>query len=376
MFAAGVGVAGLLSALPEAAQARQVVAPRTEARPTHSIRFAVIGLDHPHILAMTAAVLRGGGQLVSVYATDPKQVSDFRAKFGQVKLARSEAEVLEDPSIQLVAGAPIPDQRTPLGLRVMRHGKDYLSDKPGIVTLEQLAEVRQTIKATGRKFALMYSERLEVPAAVKAGELVQAGAIGRVIQTLNIAPHQVGKDRPAWFYDKARYGGILTDIGSHQADQFVYYTGSRSAQVLSSQVGNVAHQDHPLFQDFGDMTVAGDGGAGYIRVDWFTPDGLGTWGDGRLFILGTEGYMELRKFADPAGRKGGNHLFVVDRKQALYIDCNDVALPFGPQFVADIVERTQVAQDQDQALLAAELVLTAQQNARSLPFAPMSAAST
>jgi hypothetical protein len=103
-------------------------------------------------------------------------------------------------------------------------------------------------------------------------------------------------------------------------------------------------------------------------VDWFTPNGLGVWGDGRLFILGTEGYIELRKYTDVAGRKGGNHLFIVDRTQARYIDCNNVELPFGPQLVADIVNRTHIAQDQEQALLATELVLKAQKNAKWLHF--------
>ncbi len=225
--------------------------------------------------------------------------------------------------------------------------------------------MRRAIKETGRMFAIMYSERLEVKAAVHAGELVKAGAIGKVIQTLNIAPHQVNeKSRPDWFWDPARYGGILCDVGSHQADQFVYYTGSTSAEVISSQVANVSYPHYPKFQDFGDMTLHGNGGFGYIRVDWLTPDGLGTWGDGRLFILGVEGYIELRKYADIAGRPGGNHLFIVDKKQARYIDCNNVTLPFGPQFIADIVNRTHIAQDQEQALLSTELVLKAQKNAR------------
>jgi len=285
---------------------------------------------------------------------------------------QSEDEILNDRSIQLVAGAPIPDQRAPLGIRVMRHGKDFLSDKPGIITLEQLAQVRAAIKETGRIYAIMYSERLEVRAAVKAGELVKAGAIGRVVQTVNLAPHQINQanseERPDWFWDTARYGGILCDIGSHQADQFVYYTGSTSAEVSASQIANVNHPDRPKFQDFGDMMVHGNGGAGYVRVDWFTPDGLGTWGDGRLFIVGTEGSIELRKYVDIAGRKGGNHLFIVDRKETRYIDCSNVALPFGPQFVGDIVNRTHVGQDQEQALLATELVLKAQKNAQKLHF--------
>jgi predicted dehydrogenase len=174
--------------------------------------------------------------------------------------------------------------------------------------------------------------------------------------------------RPSWFWDPQQYGGILCDIGSHQADQFVYYTGSTTAAVTASQVANVNHPSHPEFQDFGDMMLHGNGGAGYVRVDWFTPDGLGTWGDGRLFILGTEGYIELRKYIDIAGRKSGNHLFIVDAKQARYIDCNNVELPFGPQLVSDVVNRTHTGQNQEQALLATELVLLAQKNARMLTF--------
>jgi predicted dehydrogenase len=378
-----IGSTGLMSVLPETAfgfnmgegdvlQETADPGMRADTKPKYSIKFAVIGLDHYHIMGMTAAVQRGGGELISVYASNPGAIADFQKRFGSVKIAQSEDEILNDPSIKLVAAAPIPDQRAPLGIRVMHHGKDYLSDKPGIITLEQLADVRTAIKETGRIYAIMYSERLEVKAAVKAGELLKAGAIGRVVQTVNLAPHQINQpnssSRPDWFWDPARYGGILCDIGSHQADQFVYYTGSTVADVTASQIANVRHKDKPNFQDFGDMTLHGNGGAGYVRVDWFTPDGLGTWGDGRLFVLGTEGYIELRKYVDIAGRKGGNHLFIVDQKQARYIDCSNVVLPFGPQFVSDIVNRTHVAQDQEQALLATELVLKAQKNAQKLHF--------
>ena len=379
-FLKTVGAAGMLSTLPEAAFglhagggqiAHEVVAPGADEdmKPKHSIKFAVIGLDHAHIMGITAAVIRGGGELAAFYSTLPKAIANFQKIYPQARLAKSEDEILDDPSIQLVASASIPNLRAPLGIRVMKHGKDYLSDKPAITTLEQLAEVRKVSAATGRMFAIMYSERLEVRAAVQAGYLAKAGAIGKVVQTINIAPHQVNApSRPDWFWDPVQFGGILCDIGSHQADQFVYYTGSTTAAVTASQIANVNHPEHPEFQDFGDMMLQGNGGAGYVRVDWFTPDGLGTWGDGRLFILGTEGYIELRKYIDIAGRPGGNHLFIVDKKQIRYMDCSKVALPFGPQFVADIVNRTHTAQDQQQALLAAELVLKAQKNARRLNF--------
>jgi predicted dehydrogenase len=377
------GPVGLMPALPHSlfAQAaggrgprvvEEVVPPSPEVKPKYSIKFAVIGVDHNHILGITAAMQRGGGQLVSVFSPNPqypKTLAGFKARFGDVKVARSEDEILNDPEIKLVCAAPIPDQRAPLGIRVMEHGKDYLVDKPGIITLAELAEVRKTIKETGRIYGILFSERLEVKAAVQAGVLIKAGAIGKVVQTINIAPHQVNApSRPDWFWDPARYGGILCDIGSHQVDQFLYYTGSTAADVTAAQIANVHYPQHPKFQDFGDVMLHGNGGAGYVRVDWFTPNGVGVWGDGRLFILGTDGYIELRKYADIAGRKGGNHLFLVDNKAQRHVDCTNVALPFGPQFVGDIVNRTHVAQDQEETLLTTELVLKAQQQAKVLKF--------
>jgi predicted dehydrogenase len=326
---------------------------------------------------MVEAIKRGGGVMVKAWGQEPDLLAAFRKRYPDVPIAATQDEIIHDSSIQLVLSSQIAKERAPLGIRCMQAGKDFLSDKPGITTLEQLSEVRQTIAATGRIYAIMYSERLEVKAAVKAGELVRAGAIGEVIQTINIAPHQIvqrsGGDagsvgsqggRPDWFWNDVQYGGILCDIGSHQVDQFLYYTGSTQAEVVASQVANLRHPDHPHFQDFGDMMLRGNNGFGYVRLDWFTPYGLGTWGDGRLFILGTNGYIEVRKYTNVGTSKQGNHLFIVDQKQARYIDCNNLTLPFGPQFVSDIVNRTHTAQDQTQCLLAAELVIKAQRMAK------------
>lgn len=331
------------------------------------VRFSAIGLNHGHIYGQVEAVLRGGGQLVSFYAKEPDLAAAFSKRYPQAKLARSEKEILEDKSIHLVVSASIPDERAPLGIQVMRHGKDFMVDKPGITSLEQLAEVRRVQKETKRIYSIMYSERLENRATVKAGELVKAGAIGKVIQTIGLGPHRMNlKSRPEWFFDRKRFGGIICDIGSHQCDQFLFFTGSTKADVISSQVGNVHYPQYPEFEDFGDVMVRGDGGTGYIRIDWFTPDGLNTWGDGRLTILGTEGYMELRKNIDIAGREGGNHLFLVDQKSTRYIDCSNEPLPYGQQLIEDIINRTETAMAQEHCFLATELALKAQKQAQKL----------
>ena len=339
------------------------------------IKFAVINIDHPHIYGMTDAIKRGGGELVGLYAKQADLVSAFLKAHPEAKLAKSENEILEDPSIQLVLSSGIPDERAPLGIRVMHHGKDYLTDKPGIITLEQLAEVKKVQQQTKRIYSIMYSERFENKATEKASKLVAAGAIGQVIQTVNLAPHRIFNNigntgsavRPDWFWDKKRYGGILTDIGSHQFDQYLHFTNSTEAEVLMSQVGNVHHSDKPLFEDFGDVMLSGNGGAGYIRVDWFTPDGLDTWGDGRLTILGTDGFIEVRKNTDIAsGNKGGNHLYMANKKEMVHIDCNNEVLPFGPLFVDDVLNRTETAMTQKHCFLATELALKAQKKAKTL----------
>ena len=333
------------------------------------IRFSVIGINHGHINSQVQAVQRGGGELVSMFAKEPDLTAAFVKRFPTVKVAKSEEEIYGDKSIQLVVSAAIPDERAPIGIRAMKAGKDYMADKPGITTLEQLAEVRKVQAETKRIYSIMYSERFENRATVEAGELVKAGAIGKVIQTIGLGPHRTTlKTRPAWFFERARYGGILCDIASHQADQFLFFTGSTRAEVVASQVGNLNHPQHPGFEDFGDMMAARRQGTGYIRVDWFTPDGLSTWGDGRLTILGTDGFIEIRKNVDIGGRTGGNHLFLVDQKETRYVDCTSVDLPYGRQLVDDIVNRTETAMPQAHCLLATQLVLEAQQRATKVNF--------
>jgi len=326
------------------------------------IKFSVIGINHGHINAQVEAVIRGGGQFVSFYAKEPDLAAAFSKRYPQIKMAGSEKEILEDSSIQLILTAGIPNERAPLGIEVMRHGKDFMSDKPGITSLEQLAEVRRVQKDTRRIYSIMYSERFENRATVKAGELVKAGAIGKVLQTIGLGPHRMTPaTRPAWFFDRKNFGGIITDIGSHQFDQYLFFTGATKADIVASQTGNLNHPQYPNFEDFGDVMLRGNGGVGYIRVDWFTPDGLKTWGDGRLTILGTDGFIEIRKNIDiGSSHEGGDHLYIVNQKQTQYIDCSKEPLPYGPSLVDDVVNRTETAMTQEHCFYATELALQAQ----------------
>lgn len=331
--------------------------------------FAAAHLDHGHIYGQCNGLVEAGAQLKWVFDPEPQRVAAFQAKYPQVRVARALDEVLDDPEVKLVAAAAIPNERGPLGGRVLRAGKDYFTDKAPFTTLDQLAEAKETVAATGRKYMVYYSERLHTESAMVAGELVHGGAIGRVLQVMCLAPHRLSKaDRPAWFFARARSGGILCDIGSHQIEQFLFYTGSSDATILSAAVANYANPDQPEFEDFGEASLVGNGGAsGYLRVDWFTPDGLGTWGDGRTFILGTDGYIELRKYIDVARERRGDHVFIVDGKGARHFNAaGTVGFPFFGQLVLDCLNRTENAMTQAHAFKAAELCLRAQAAARRL----------
>ncbi len=339
--------------------------------PTPPLRFAAIGLDHIHVVGQTALLQRAGGELAAWYGEGGDLGPLFEKGFPNARRAADPREILEDESIPLLVSAAIPDRRAALACEAMRHGKDVFVDKPGAVSLDELAELRRVQQETKRLWSVFFSERLESRATLRALELVRSGAIGRPLQTVGLGPHQLGLvPRPDWFWEPARSGGILADLASHQIDQFLVATGSESGEVVAAQVANFGRPEHPRFEDFGELLLRGDGATGYARVDWFTPAGLGTWGDGRLTILGSEGTIEVRKNCDLAGREGGDHLFLVDGESTRHLDCRESPLPFGPALLADVRERSETALPTAHCFRVTELALRAQAEATRIGGAP------
>ena len=330
--------------------------------------FAAMSLEHGHINAMCNGLTEAGADLKWVYDPDPKKVKAFLKIFPQAKTARSEDEIFNDKEVKLVAGAAVTSERCALGLRAMAAGKDYFTDKAPLTSLEQLKAAKQAVKKTGKKYMCYYSERLHVESAVFAGELIAKGAIGRVIQVLGMGPHRMGdpKTRPEWFFKKEKYGGIICDVGSHQVEQFLFYAGCKDAKVIKSQVANYNNPKFPELEDFGEAVLVGDNGAAnYFRVDWFTPAGLQNWGDGRLFILGTEGTIELRKYLNLGIKNsGGDHLFLADKHGETYYKlAGKVGYPYFGQLILDCINRSENAMTQEHCFKAAEIAIIAQMKA-------------
>jgi predicted dehydrogenase len=329
-------------------------------------RFAAMALDHGHIYGQCNGLVEAGAELVKVYDPDPEKVARFVDTYPGTAVAKQADEILSDPSIHLVAAAAIPNQRGPLGCRVMQAGKDYLTDKTPFTTTAQLESARQVVRETGRRYAVYYSERLHVESAVYAGNLIEQGAIGEVVHVMGLGPHRLSAaSRPDWFFDKEQYGGILCDIGSHQIEQFLYYVGAKDATVTQARVANYANPGTPELEDWGDATLVADNGATfYFRVDWFTPDGLRTWGDGRTMIVGTEGTIELRKYLDVAQDERGDHVYLVNREGEQHLCVNgEVGFPFFGDLILDCLNGTENAMTQSHTFKAAELCLVAQEMA-------------
>lgn len=333
------------------------------------LRFAAIGLDHRHIYDLAGGLVAAGAECAGYCprTSDTRVLAGFRERFSNIAAIERE-RMLDDPSIGVVVSAAVPADRAGIAIAAMRRGKDVMVDKPGITTAADLAAVEATVGETGRIFSICFSERLIVPAAEVAGRLVADGTIGKVVQTVGLGPHRLNRTiRPPWFFDPVRSGGILVDIASHQIDQFLFYCGETDAEIVAASVANHALPDYPAFDDFGEILLRGTRSSGYIRVDWFTPDGLPTWGDGRLTILGTEGYIELRKYIDIAGRPGTNHVFLCDRNGTRHIDASAAPLTYFAKFLSDVRERTETAMSQTHVFTVSRLALAAQAKAARVP---------
>lgn len=328
-------------------------------------KLGVLGIDHGHIFGMLGQ-MQAQGCTCEMYWTDGPAVTEqkFNETFPNLAKTADRRRILDDPEIKMILISAVPADRAQLAIEAMEAGKDVMVDKPGCTTMDQLMAIQACQARTGRIWSVNFSERFEVPAVTRAEELVFGGAIGRVIQTVGLGPHKQNlKTRPAWFFERDRFGGILCDIGSHQIDQFLHFTGSDSAEIVHAHVENTTMPSQPGFQDFGEMVLRSDKGHGYVRVDWFTPNGLPTWGDGRLFLQGTDGFIELRKYTDIGRPHVTNSLFLVNGEENVMIDCSDAGLPYFARLVADVQDRSETACPQAHTFLTTDLAIQAQRKA-------------
>lgn len=338
--------------------------PPADARPGAPVRVGVVGLDHDHGL-MLAGRLRLAGARIVAYAADgsrSRAALTAMALPGRVQARTAEA-ISEADDIDLVVTAAIPSARADIAVRALRAGKHVLTDKPGVTTADDLAAIDDAVTASGRRWWVLFGERFENRAVRQACARARLGDIGRVVSVLGLGPHRMGAaGRPAWFWDPAATGGILVDIGSHQVDQFLAATGADpdAVEVVTAAVGNVASPAHPHMQDIGMMVLRAGSAIGTHRVDFLSPAGLHTWGDGRLMLVGLEGTLEVRTNVDVAGRRGREHLIVTDRRGVRRIDVSATPVDWAARLLADVRDGSDTLLDHRHTLAVSRITLRAQ----------------
>ena len=328
-----------------------------------SLTLGIIGIDHGHIFDMLDEMLKEDCNCNYFWTEgSPLTLKEFNKKYPNIKRLENKDDILKNDEIDMVLISSIPKDRANLSIEALKAKKDVMVDKPGCITLDQLNNLKEIVKETGKIWSVNFSERFHVAAVAKAEELVAEGKIGKVKQTMGTGPHRQGNyERPDWFYDRESYGGIITDIGSHQIHQFLVFTNSNKAKITHAIAENTTKKKIPGFQDFGEINLTGNGGHGYIRLDWFTPDALPTWGDGRLFIFGDKGFIEIRKYTDLAKSNLGNHLYYANNDEVKYIDCSNVKLPYFRNLINDVLNKTETACSQEITYLSMELAIKAQE---------------
>ncbi len=330
-----------------------------------TIVFSVVGLAHGHIYQMTEGLIYAGAILKYVYDENKSSLKEFVCRYRGAVAVNSYEEILNDNEVDLVVIADIPCKRASVAIRAMNSGKNVFTAKAPFITSEQKQKVEETINLTQKKYFVYYSERLASEAAMYACNAIKSGIIGKVINVEILAPHRLGS-RPEWFFKKECSGGIFVDIGSHQFEQFLYYTGNDNANIIAATIRKSVNESNEEYECFGDVYLKGENGAtGYIRVDWLTPDSLPVFGDGRVFILGEKGFIELRKYID-IGSGNTEVVIVCNDAKCQKVSVKDITkITFFNDLLDDILNGGNKTMSLHHTLYTMELALKTQEVAES-----------
>lgn len=331
-----------------------------------SLSIAAIGMAHEHIYGQVRMLVAQGARLVGCYDADPEPCRKLLAEYPQAKIAQTEEELLNDPAVEVIVTAAVPSERANIGLRALAQGKHVFTDKPGIINQAQLSALKEATRNSGKKYLIYYQMR-RAPLVWEMVRRIRSGDIGKVVQVMSVCPHRCGADaRPDWFFDLARSGSILMDIGVHHLDLHLLFTGQARGNLRYARMDCVRFTEYEGFYDYGEALFEYAGGSitGSFRLDWLSPDGLNAHGDGRFLVLGSEGYLDYRPSVELAGRVGKGHLFVVNQRESLALSPADVApTTFSADLYQDFVDGGEKSMIQESIFNTAEMLLEAESEA-------------
>jgi predicted dehydrogenase len=251
---------------------------------------AIIGVAHPHVEYVLEELKRSDRKdytLLGVQDSDVELAHHYAAPFGAPVFAQVNEILAERPDVAVIAGRYA--ERGTEAAAALRAGAHIIADKPLCTSLEQLNEVEQAVRVSGRSVTLLLEKR-GYPETLAAHEFIQTGGLGEIVGITSVGPHKLNPNtRPEWFFRRDEYGGIIGDLAVHDLDTALLFAPAQSAQVRG-WVRAVAPNG---FAHYGVASVITPTTVISAEVSWLTPQASDVHGDYRMRVVGTRGTLEI-----------------------------------------------------------------------------------
>ena len=255
-------------------------------------RIAIIGAAHPHVDYVLDELTRADRtefELVGVQDADRAVAEHHAARFGVPAFDRAEDLLAEGADIAVIAG--VYGARGSDVVAALRAGAHVLADKPLCTTLADLDRIEAAAAETGRTVTLLLEKR-GYPETLAALDVVRAGELGDIVGVTSSGPHKLNRaQRPDWFFDPARYGGILADLAVHDLDAALLFAPADEGVVRGDVSAPLDGAE--TFARYGTATFTTPATVVSAEVSWLTPSASDVHGDYRLRLVGTRGTAEI-----------------------------------------------------------------------------------
>ncbi|RXZ84685.1 gfo/Idh/MocA family oxidoreductase [Paenibacillaceae bacterium] len=277
-------------------------------------KFSIVGCEHAHIEIFIAEMIALGYECAGLY--EPNNVRLAKRLADQFALPIvTEQQRLFAEDVAIIGSSAINNEKIGLIETCERYGKPVMIDKPAVTNRGDFERLQAVIERGKIEVGMLLTERFN-PAVHTLKNLIEAGELGRIVSIGMRKPHLLNAaSRPEWFFSKEQCGGIIIDLLVHDFDLLRWFTGSEVHESDGMKVKS-SLPDRPGFYDAASLQVVmGNGVIAQLYADWYTPATSWTWGDGRIFVTGTEGFAELRLAGDPIAGAGTDELLLCATNQ-------------------------------------------------------------
>ncbi|OCA85969.1 hypothetical protein A8F94_14070 [Bacillus sp. FJAT-27225] len=261
-------------------------------------RFAVVGCRHFHILEFIDEMIKLGHQFAGIYESENSSYRDTITNKYLVKSFGSLNDLLPE-NLDIVVCSDINSRKIDVVEWCEKHRIHIMADKPIVTSFEQYERLERVMSRNHIQVGMMLTERFQ-PVFQTLKRLMDERRFGDITHISVKKPHRLGKaKREPWFFSKSLSGGIVVDLLIHDFDLLRWLTGMEATKINGYMTKNIL----PEYEDFYDVAsfsvLLTNRLPVQLYADWHTPSSSWTWGDGRVFITGTEGCAELRLQGDP-----------------------------------------------------------------------------